>query len=288
MTLRGKLYQHKKLSEYTSWKVGGPAERLFIPADLEDLSFFLKHQLDDSLIFFLGNGSNVLIRDAGIKGTVILLQQAFNAVELKENILSVGAGAQLTKIAYFSAENELTGLEFLAGIPGTVGGGLAMNAGAHGGEIWDFVCEVKTINRKGRIISRPRNAFKTSYRHVEVPDDEWFISASFQLMSGDSKVSKEKIKSHLEKRKNAQPLNWPNAGSVFRNPKNDYAARLIEACGLKNYRIGGACVSEKHANFIVNDRNATAKDIESLIEYVEKKVNEKHRVRLIREVKIFG
>lgn len=284
--LRGNLKQQEKLNEYTSWKVGGCAEILFIPADLPDLVCFLQHQPETLPIMVLGNCSNVLVRDAGIKGVVVLLQNTLNSFELNNHLLFAEAGASLTKIAYFAAENHLSGLEFLAGIPGTVGGGLVMNAGAYGDEIWNHVSEVKTINRKGDVISRAKNEFKTSYRHVEIPNGEWFVSATFQLNPGNANISKQKIKSFLEKRSLSQPLNLFNAGSVFRNPENDYAARLIEACQLKGYRMGGACVSEKHANFIVNDRNATAKDIEDLIKHVEEKVYTMHHVKLVREVKI--
>lgn len=282
------MFKNALLATYTSWRVGGPAEILCIPENLKDLISFLRNQPENLPITFLGNGSNVLVRDAGIRGAVIVLQNTLNSITVDNDILFAEAGAFLPKVSYFAAENGLEGLEFACGIPGTVGGALAMNAGAYSDEIWNHVVSVKTINRKGLVLDRQRNEFQTGYRSVKMPQDEWFISAGFQLKRGNAETIKQKIKIYLEKRKQTQPLELPNAGSVFRNPENDFAARLIESCGLKGYRIGGACISEKHANFIVNDRQASAKDIEDLMEHAEKKVDATFHVKLVREVKILG
>jgi UDP-N-acetylmuramate dehydrogenase len=173
-------------------------------------------------------------------------------------------------------------------VPGTIGGALAMNAGAHGGETWQFVTQCETIDREGHTHLRPLSDYQPHYRNVIRPSDEWFTAAYFKLMPGDKTESLNKIKSLLAHRAATQPINLPNCGSVFRNPENHYAAKLIEACGLKNFRMGGACVSAKHANFIINDKNATALDIENLIIYIQQQIKDKFDIMLIREVQILG
>ena len=202
------------------------------------------------------------------------------------------AGVPSPKLAKFSAKLGLTGAEFLSGIPGTIGGALKMNAGAVGGETWDVIESVETINMKGEIHKRMPEEFSIAYRHVEAKEEhaqyEWFVSAVIKLSKGNKEESLQTIKSHLNRRGATQPTQQPNAGSVFRNPEGDYAARLIESCGLKNFCVGGACVSEKHANFIINTGTATAKDIETLINTVHEKVQQQHGVGLIREVQIVG
>ena len=204
------------------------------------------------------------------------------------------AGVPSPKLAKFSARLGLTGAEFLSGIPGTFGGALKMNAGAVGGETWDIVESIETIDAQGKIHKRTVEDFNISYRHVEKKNktaseaEEWFVSAVVKLAVGNKEESLQKIKNHLNRRGATQPTQQPNAGSVFRNPEGDYAARLIESCGLKDFCIGGACVSEKHANFIINTGTATAKDIAALIKTVHEKVLQQHGVDLIREVQIVG
>jgi UDP-N-acetylmuramate dehydrogenase len=200
------------------------------------------------------------------------------------------AGVASPKVARFAANHDLTGAEFLAGIPGTVGGALAMNAGCYGHETWAYVSQVLTVDRQGATHKRAPREFRVSYRHVD-PDerrDEWFLAAWFLFPKGDGQAAREEIKRLLERRLASQPLDLPNAGSVFRNPPGDYAARLIESCGLKGRRIGDAQVSEKHANFIVNVGCALASDIEALIETVQADVKAKTGVELVREVRIVG
>lgn len=279
---------HKNLAEHTSWKVGGPAEYFFQPKSVGALSNFLKQLPGDMPITWLGLGSNLLIRDKGVEGVVIATFPALNNLQAQDNIVMAQAGVACAQVARFSARHDLTGLEFLAGIPGTIGGALAMNAGCHDSEAWSCVKRVEMINRRGERYSREPSEFSVAYREVRAPAEEWFISAEFELKSGDKATSLDDIRHLLARRAATQPTNLPSCGSVFRNPPNDYAARLIEAAGLKGFTIGGAEVSPKHANFIVNTGAASAADIESLIKHVEQVVLERFGIKLLREVKIIG
>jgi UDP-N-acetylmuramate dehydrogenase len=297
--LRGAMLKNEAMSKHTSWRVGGAAEFAYIPADIADLANFLQSLPSDEPVYFVGLGSNLLVRDGGVRGTVILLHGALNQIspwhEKNGNGPHVAgiyaeAGVASPKVARIAALNDLQGAEFLAGIPGTVGGALAMNAGCYGAETWGAVAEVLTIDRYGELRRRLPQDFVVGYRHAALKDsaEEWFVAAWLRFAKGDGQSSRAKIKELLEKRVASQPLNLPNAGSVFRNPPGDYAARLIEITGLKGTRVGGAEVSHKHANFIVNAGNATAGDIEALITKVQDTVMEKHGVALIREVRIIG
>ena len=293
MTYKGVLLEHEPMSRHTSWRVGGVADRFYRPVDLNDLSLFLKTLDLDEDVYWLGLGSNLLVTDAGIRGTVICTSGVLNEIKnIDETHIYVEAGVPSPKLAKFSAKLGLTGAEFLSGIPGTFGGALKMNAGAVGGETWDIVESIETIDKHGEIHKRTPEDFSIAYRHVTPKDDlklqEWFVSAIIKLSVGNKDESVQTIKKHLNRRSATQPTQQPNAGSVFRNPEGDYAARLIESCGLKNFCIGGACVSEKHANFIINTGTATAKDIERLITRVHEKVKQQHAVDLIREVQIIG
>jgi len=207
---------------------------------------------------------------------------------LGEDSFRVEAGVSCARFARYAARQRNLGLEFLTGVPGTIGGALAMNAGAHGGETWQFITAVETIDNEGVIRTRLPKDFKISYRHVERPKKEWFVAGHFKCHKGDPEEGKERIRKLLEHRSRTQPTGDYSCGSVFRNPSNDYAARLIEASGLKGYHHGGAQVSEKHANFIINSKNATAQDIEELINHVRQQVLIKHNVNLIPEVHIIG
>ena len=291
MTFKGTLLEKESMSRHTSWRVGGVADRFYRPTDLNDLSLYLKSLNKDEPIFFLGLGSNLLVTDKGIRGTVICTSGVLNKIKnTDETHIYVEVGVPSPKLAKFSAKLGLTGAEFLSGIPGTIGGALKMNAGAVGGESWDIVESVETIDRYGDIHTRSPEEFSVAYRSVKNKKglDEWFVSAVIKLSVGDKEDSLQKIKNHLNRRGATQPTQQPNAGSVFRNPEGDYAARLIESCGLKGFCIGGACVSEKHANFIINTGTATAEDIKSLIKVTHEKVQQQHGVDLIREVQIIG
>ena len=288
MSVQGKLLLNEPMRRYTSWRVGGHADRLYVPAGLADLQQFLQSVPHGEPVHFVGLGSNLLVRDGGVRGTVVLMHDALTELRFEGTAVYAEAGVTCAKLAKFAAREHLHGAEFLAGVPGTVGGALAMNAGCHGGETWDVVSRAVTIDRHGRLHERSQVDVEVGYRHVALPAEEWFVAAWFQLHAGEASVAEEKIKALLAKRLATQPLNLPNAGSTFRNPEGDFAARLIEACGLKGYRLGGAQVSEKHANFVVNLGEATADDIEKLIAHMHDTVLQQQGVDLQREVKIIG
>ncbi len=287
--LRGCLLENEPMARHTTWRVGGPAERYYQPADLDDLMVFLAQLPAAEPLFWLGLGSNLLVRDGGIRGTVVITSGLLNEIALQsDGRVRVEAGVACAKVARFCARQGLVGAEFLAGIPGTMGGALAMNAGAFGGETWPLVAAVETLDRRGRLRVRTAEDFEVGYRSVSGPQGEWFVAAHLNLMAGDVEASSAHIRSLLDRRNQSQPIGQPSCGSVFRNPTGDYAARLIEACGLKGVCIGGACVSEKHANFIINTGSATAAEIEALIEHVRATVLAQHGVALVHEVHIVG
>lgn len=287
--LRGQLLQNEPLSKYTSWRTGGPADYVYIPADLDDLSHFLKRVSKNIPVTWLGLGSNTLVRDGGLEGVVVITQGALNVLDKTSELeVRAEAGIAAAQLARQTARMGAAGLEFMAGIPGTVGGALAMNAGCFGGETWKFVKAVETIDRHGNIKLRPASDFEVAYRHVKRAEDEWFVAGHFALTAGDKEISMQSIKELLARRSSTQPTGTANCGSVFRNPPGNFAGRLIEECGLKGRAIGGASVSEKHANFILNEAKAKSADIESLIAEVGNAVMEKTGVRLVPEVCIIG
>ncbi|HEX7248960.1 MAG TPA: UDP-N-acetylmuramate dehydrogenase [Burkholderiales bacterium] len=279
------------MARHVSWRAGGKADRFFAPLDLQDLCSFIKSLPSEEKILFVGLGSNLLVRDGGFRGTVIALHSAKLRPEMREGRVYAEAGVASPKVARFAAQHGFSGAEFLAGIPGTIGGALAMNAGCYGGETWDIVHKVVVLSRNGIFSERQKSEYDLGYRHCQARDgrEEWFVGAYFDLPKGDGEASRARIKEFLEKRIATQPLQLPNAGSVFRNPPNDHAARLIESCGLKGLARGGARVSEKHANFIVNpEGKGSAADIEGLIVHVRKTVLEKTGIELVPEVRIVG
>lgn len=284
----GDLRRDEPMSKHTSWRVGGPAEYFFKPADIDDLGSFLR-QLDAEVpVFWFGVGSNLLVRDGGLPGVVISVAGMLNDIERTGNHqVTAGAGIPCTQLARQCIRWGLGPSEFFAGIPGTLGGALAMNAGAHGAETWKRVVSVKTIDRQGEIQQRLPDQYEVGYRSVLGPTDEWFVEAILKF-DPDARASMDTLKEMLDRRKATQPLGLPSCGSVFRNPPGDYAARLIEAAGLKGYRIGGAEVSDKHANFIINIDSASAADVEQLITHVQQTVAAHHGVELVHEVRIVG
>jgi UDP-N-acetylmuramate dehydrogenase len=295
--LRGELRLNEPMAKHVSWRAGGAAARTYAPADVDDLAAFLRTlsrtHLRTEGLYFCGLGSNLLVRDGGLKATVVFTHWALRQLELlntgeRDIEFHAGAGIASPKAARFSALHGAEGAEFLAGIPGTLGGALAMNAGCYGGETWELVASVTTIDRDGQLHQRARDEFHIGYRSVQGPAEEWFVSATLRVPRGDGEKSRHKIKDLLSKRIASQPLQQPNAGSVFRNPPGDFAARLIEACGLKGTRIGGAEISRKHSNFIVNVGGASAADIEALIDLAQNTVRERFGVVLEREVRIVG
>lgn len=288
-TLRGKLLKDEPMARHTSWRVGGPAERYYTPVDIDDLAAFLQTLPPQEPIYWVGLGSNLLVRDGGLRGTVIATSGALNGLRLLgTDVVRAEAGVAAAKVARFSVQHRLVGAEFLAGIPGTLGGALAMNAGAFGGETWNIVTAVETIDRHGKRDTRQSSEYKVGYRFVSGLEGQWFIAGHLKLSAGESKAGRSLIKTLLAKRGATQPTQLPNAGSVFKNPPSDYAARLIEASGLKGLCFGAACVSELHANFIVNNGGATAADIERLIDHVRAQVEARQGVRLECEVRIMG
>jgi UDP-N-acetylmuramate dehydrogenase len=285
---QGELKLNEPMAKHTSWRVGGVAERFYTPTDVNDLAVFLQTLPADEPVMWLGLGSNLLVRDGGIAGTVICSAGSLQTIAIKEQSVTAEVGVYCGKFAKVAAKAGLQGAAFLAGIPGTMGGALAMNAGAHKSETWDFVTEVTTVNRFGELTTRKPEEFEVEYRYVALPEEEWFAAATLQFEYGDADAEQDYIKSLLKKRNDSQPANQACAGSVFRNPEGDYAGRLIEAAGLKGLSIGGAQVSEKHANFIVNTGDATAQQIEDLIYLVQQKVQDQHGVLLTPEVHVIG
>lgn len=287
--LRGTLRRDEPMARHTSWRVGGPARSFYEPADLDDLALFLRQLPDGEPLFWLGLGSNILVRDGGIPGTVIAVAGALaDLAKVDERTVRAGAGVACNKVARFCAGLDLVGSEFLAGIPGTMGGALAMNAGAFGGETWSLVKRVETLDRRGERRWRTPADFHIAYREVRGAVGEWFVAAELQLQAGEGAAGLARVKELLERRNSTQPIGLPSCGSVFRNPSGDYAARLIEASGLKGVCEGGACVSTKHANFIINTGKAAAAEIEALIVRMADTVERMHGVRLIPEVHIVG
>lgn len=290
--LRGTLRTDVDMSRHVSWRAGGRAARMYQPADLADLQLFLRALPDDEPLMALGLGSNLLVRDGGLRGTVLLLHGALTELRLAgQRTVYAQAGIAGAKLARFAALHNLLGAEFFAGIPGTVGGMLVMNAGCYGSETWEKVARVQVVTRHGELLERTPADYDIGYRHVAPRHQagvEIFVGAWLAFAEGDGEVSRQEIKALLSKRIASQPLHQPNAGSVFRNPPGDHAARLIQSCGLKGRQIGGARVSEKHANFIVNAGGATAADIENLINEVRAVVRKQTGVELETEVRIVG
>ncbi len=287
--MRGEMRYDEPMSRHTSWRVGGPARRFYRPADREDLAAFLAGLPSAEPLLWLGLGSNLLVRDGGFPGTVLALKGRLDRVDEPEpGVIRAEAGAACAKIARFAAQAGLTGAEFLAGIPGTMGGALAMNAGAFGGETWPLVRAVETLDRCGRLRRRGTQDFQFGYRQVSGPQGEWFVGVELALRAGDTGAGQARIRSLLERRAATQPTGLPSCGSTFRNPPGDHAARLIEAAGLKGLRIGGAEVSRKHANFIINTGGANAADIEALIERVQDTVRTLCGIELVTEVQRVG
>jgi len=283
------ILDNEPMSRHTSWRAGGVAKHYVQAKSLSALASYIATLESDEQILWLGLGSNMLVRDGGFNGTVIATQGVMTQLEmLDDRTVYVGAGVASPKLARFCSKHHLTGAEFFAGIPGLVGGALAMNAGAFGGETWPLVIEVETMNRKGEIKKRGADEFEYGYRSVKGLQDEWFVSATLKLEKKQAGSNTIVIKQLLAKRWDSQPTGVASCGSVFRNPEGNYAAQLIENCKLKGKRIGGAVVSQKHANFIINDKDATAADIESLIQLVQQTVKDESGILLQPEVKIVG
>lgn len=284
----GRVVHGEPLSRHTSWHVGGPAETWFEPRDARDLSTFLRSLPAGTPVHWIGLGSNVLVRDGGLRGVVISTHGTLDDLErLQETQVRAGAGVACARLAKQCVKWGLGPAEFFAGIPGTLGGALAMNAGAFGGETWRHVLEVETIDRAGARRKRLASEYRVGYRSVVGPAEEWFLGARLEF-AHRPEAHQDEIRALLERRRQSQPIGAWSGGSTFTNPPGDHAARLIDTAGLKGYRIGGASVSTKHANFFINDGNASARDLEELIVHVQRTVERVHGVRLEPEVRIIG
>ncbi|HUL57158.1 MAG TPA: UDP-N-acetylmuramate dehydrogenase [Usitatibacter sp.] len=296
--LRGEMRLDEPMSRHVSWRAGGRAKVFYQPADVLDLGEFLRSRPADEPILFVGLGSNLLVRDGGFAGAVVFTHHALIGIEVESEVATpqgmlafrAGCGVPSPHLARFAAKHGAAGAEWMAGVPGTVGGALAMNAGCYGGETWNHVVSVETIDRAGTLRHREPSDYEVGYRHVRLKRaaQEWFVSGVFGFQPGEETAAMRHIKELLQKRVASQPLNLPNAGSVFRNPPGDHAARLIDAAGLKGYTVGGAQVSAKHANFIVNVAHASAADVEAVIDHVHATVLAGTGVDLVREVRIVG
>lgn len=291
---RGELRFDSPLKELVSYKVGGPAEAVAFPRDREDLIALYRFLRSKSIPFFvLGEGTNLLVRDGGVRGVVIRLSAAEKELRTETGKggrvqVRAPAGVRLSGLIKFSLEQGLSGLEFAAGIPGSVGGAVAMNAGAYGGEIKDVLAAVSLLNSSESVRVVPREELAFSYRSLELPHDSVILEAIFSLGVGERDAIAARIQANLQKRKASQPLDLPSAGSVFKNPPSGHAGALIEAVGLKGCRVGGAAVSTVHANYIVNCGAATARDILELISVVQERVQREKGITLEPEVRIVG
>ena len=289
--LRGEWKHNFSMARLSSWRVGGPADDLFLPADLDDLRAFYESDSRARTAFIVGHGSNLLVRDGGIRGVVVRVAPGLSTLRMEENgCIYAEAGAGCPKLARFAANAGFVGAAFLAGVPGTVGGAAAMNAGCEGGEVWQHI-ESATVLENGEMRTRPREDFVAGYRSLKMKDGgavPFFAAVRLRFSPGTPAAARTVMREMLRRRAEKQPVGSANCGSVFCNPPGGFAAKLIDECGLKGMRIGGAVVSRKHANFIVNDRRARAEDIEKLIFAVRDKVREKTGIALSPEVRIAG
>ncbi|MHC8441139.1 MAG: UDP-N-acetylmuramate dehydrogenase [Candidatus Eutrophobiaceae bacterium] len=287
--LKGSLRTNEPMSKHSTWKTGGAADFYYVARARQDLQDFLSQAPTSMPVHCFGNGSNTLVRDGGIRGAIFAFASRIAPLRILQDArLEAGAGISCAKTARAAAECGLSGAEFLAGIPGSIGGALYMNAGAWGAAIWDLVEEAVLVDRQGRFTSKPRAEFQVSYRTSGLPEGQWFFSCRMSLRKSAPDAVCAKTDELLAERARCQPLDKPSCGSVFKNPLGDHAARLIDVCGLKGFRIGGACISEKHANFIINAGGASSADIERLIEHAQVEVLRIAGVRLQPEVRIIG
>ncbi len=288
--IRGEKRFNEPMRRYTTFRIGGKADILIFPEDIGDIRKILSVSKDRQIpLFVLGGGANLLVRDGGIRGIVLSLRKGFRDIKIADRTLvSVGVGAKLTEVVGFAADNGLSGLEFAVGIPGSVGGALIMNAGASGKEMAKIVESVTLMDPEGNILNMVGDDIGFGYRNSRFPAGSILLRTRLSLREGDKREIREGMKVNLEERQKRQPLSFPCAGSIFKNPVGNFAGRLIESAGLKGYRIGDAQVSERHANFIVNTGNASAEDVIRLIDYIKHVVLEKKGIVLETEIHIVG
>lgn len=288
--IRGRVLAGEPMSRHTSWRIGGPADLLVVPRDVDDLrealGYARRHQIP---VHVIGNGTNLLVSDLGVRGMVIKIGPGLAGIEVRGDIITAGAGAPLPRLAASALESGLAGFEFLAGIPGTVGGALVMNAGANGCSVGERVQRVTAIDYAGNEFHLNREELVFSYRHSSLAQKQLIVAeAVFAGLPGRREEIKQKMESYLARRRQTQPLEQPNAGSVFKNPPGDSAGRLIEQAGCKGMRVGAIEVSPRHANFFVNLGGGTARDVLELVERVRRMVEEKHGCTLVLEVRKLG
>ena len=287
--IKGKVLIDAPMRQFTSMQVGGPADSLLFPRNVDELKKVVRYARRKEIpLLILGRGTNLVVRDRGVRGWVISLAQGMKKIQMDGEIVDAEAGLPLQRLVQFSIQKGLTGLEPFFGIPGTVGGGLAMNAGAWGAELKDVLLSVTLMKEDGEIVERSRSRLRFSYRGLAIPSSRIILKGRFRLKMGKKKEILERVKSYSEMRKRRQPLDYPSAGSIFKNPKEGPAGKWIEEAGLKGFRIGRAMVSERHANFIINLGKAKAEEVIRLMEFVEKKVYEGKGISLEREVKVVG
>ena len=287
--IKGKVFFDAPMRQFTSMKVGGVADCLFFPRNVDELAKVVRSTSRKKIPFLiLGKGTNLVVRDKGVRGWVINLTQGMKKIEIDGEIVEAEAGLSLQRLVYFSIQKGLTGLEPFSGIPGTVGGGVAMNAGAWDAELKDVLLSVTLMREDGDIVERSRSRLRFSYRGLVIPSSWIILKGWFQLKKGKKEEILERVQSYSEMRKKRQPLDYPSAGSIFKNPKEGPAGKWIEEAGLKGFRIGQAMISERHANFIINLGRAKAEEVIRLMEFVEKKIFEERGISLEREVKVVG
>jgi len=287
--IKGKVLFGAPMRQFTSMQVGGPADSLLFPGDTDELKKVVRYARRKKIpLLVLGRGTNLVVKDGGVRGWVISLAQGMKEIQVDGEVVEAEAGLSLQRLIQFSVRKELTGLEPFSGIPGTVGGGLAMNAGAWGAELKDVLLSVALMKEDGEIVERSRSRLRFSYRGLAIPSSWIILKGRFKLKKGKKEEILERVKSYSEMRKKRQPLEYPSAGSVFKNPKEGPAGKWIEEAGLKGFRIGRAMVSERHANFIINLGKAKAEEVIRLMEFVEKKIYEEKGISLEREVKVVG
>lgn len=274
---------NEPMKNHTSFKIGGPADILFLPQKISDIVSVIDFCKKNSIRYFvIGNGTNLLVSDNGFRGVIIKIGKNISQINLNGNEIEAGSGIFLSHLAKFALKNNLSGLEFAFGIPGTLGGAICMNAGAYGGEIKDVFVSAQILH-DGQI--KTYNDLNFSYRKSLIDENYVVLSAKIKLQNGNHDEIQKKMNEFSLKRRNSQPLNFPNAGSIFKRPKNNFAGKLIMEANLADYKIGGACVSSKHCGFIINTGNATAQNVLDLIHHIQKVVKDKFDVALETEIK---
>jgi UDP-N-acetylmuramate dehydrogenase len=284
---RGRIAINEPVAPYTTFRIGGPADIYLEPIDKKDALALIRHLEAEHVPYFLmGNGSNILVSDAGISGAVVNLERGFNYLKFDSGVVTAGAGVKLAKFVDFCIQHGRRGAEMLSGIPGTLGGAIIMNAGAYGGEISDYMLAVELI-RDGELLQITKDEGGFAYRTSRLQGNV-VLEGTFEFPEGPPDEMKMTRREMLLKRNASQPVKWPNAGSIFKNPPGDYAARLIQECGLKGRRVGGAQISDLHANFIINTDGATASDVIELMKIAREAVRERFDVELEAEIKLVG